>query len=194
MAARTFRDHMSIGPDSYRNARAEDEEEIAALLVAAFGRSDEADLVLRLRADGDMWVELVKPWFGAIVGYAALSRMRAPEGWACLAPLAVLPSFQRGAAAPDESQRRFYAIGTRLVREIATIVDCSEQLRAGGPIVPTTIVVVGRPSFYERAGFSAARAQSLTSPYPLEYTLIARPGDDTPAEALVYPPAFSGLV
>ncbi len=48
-----------------------------------------------------MWVELVAPWQGKIVGYAALSKMRAPQGWACLAPVAVLPEFQNAAAAPD---------------------------------------------------------------------------------------------
>jgi len=185
---------MVIGPDFTRRAKADEETEIAALLTAAFGRPDEAELVRRLRADGDMWVEFVQPWRGAIGGYAALSRMRTPERWACLAPVAVLPSFQRGAAAPDEGLRRHYAFGTRLVSHIAAIAESSEQICSAGKDVPTTIVVVGHPSFYERASFSAARAQNLTSPYSLEYTLIARPGDDAPAEALVYPPAFSGLV
>lgn len=55
---------------------------------------------------------------------------------------------------------------------------------------PHTIVVVGKPSFYERAGFSLGRAQQLSSPYPLSQTLIARRGDDIPEEELVYPRAF----
>jgi putative acetyltransferase len=176
-----------------RAARPDEEDEIEALLVAAFGQPDEAALVRRLRADGDMWVELVKPWNGVIAGYAALSRMQAPAGWACLAPVAVLPRFQRGAAAPDEAQRRHYAIGTRLAGEIAMIAYSSESLRASGKDVPTTVVVLGEPRFYERAGFSAARAQKLVSPYSIEHTLIARPGDDVPVAQLIYPTAFSSL-
>jgi hypothetical protein len=96
---------MPIGPDFTRTPREDEHGEIHALLVAAFGRADEADIVRRLRADGEMWIELVKPWDGAIAGYAALSRMRAPQGWACLAPVAVLQRFRNGAMAPEEALR-----------------------------------------------------------------------------------------
>ena len=54
-----------------------------------------------------------------------------------------------------------------------------------------TTVVLGKPSFYARCGFSSARAARLTSPYPIDHTLIARPGDDTPDESLLYPAAFN---
>lgn len=184
---------MAIGPDFARQPMAGEQNEIDALLVAAFGRRDEADLVCRLRAEGDMWMEVVKPWHGMIGAYAALSRMRAPAGWACLAPVAVLPRYQRGAAARDPAQRHAYAFGTRLVRELVSYVGAPDHLHAEGPSPPTTIVVVGRPDFYTRAGFSFSRARSLVTPYPLAQTLIARPGTDVPAETLVYPPAFAGL-
>lgn len=185
---------MSIGPDFTAGAREEQYQEINDLLIAAFGRPDEAELVDRLRADGDMWFELVKPWQGVIAGYAALSRMRSPEGWACLAPLAVLPRFQRSSAAPASDLEKSYAVGTRLAQEIATTAQVSPALRAAdGSPVPVTVVVLGRPIFYERAGFSRARAQQLLSPYPLANTLIARPGDDVPTERLIYPPAFNTL-
>lgn len=182
---------MPVGPDFTRSARPEEREEIEALLVAAFGRSNEAELVRRLRSDGDMWEEVVKPWGGGIAGYAAISRMRSPEGWGCLAPLAVLPRCQRGAAAPSHNQSREYAVGTRLAREIASTTEWTPELRATGKDVPDTIVVVGRRQFYERAGFSWDRAQALDSPYPLAHTLIARRGLDVPTGQLVYPPAFS---
>ena len=177
---------MVIGPDFTRGAESTDHDEIEALLLAAFGQPDEAVLVRRLRTDGDMWMELVKPWKGAIAGYAALARMQAPVGWACLAPLAVLPRFQRGIAAPDASQKRFYSIGSRLCSEIA-------MLAGRVAATPHTIVVLGDNRFYERAGFSATRARKLSSPYPVEHTLIARPGDDVPEETLVYPRAFADL-
>ena len=55
------------------------------------------------------------------------------------------------------------------------------------------IVVLGDPAFYEAAGFSTARAAMLSSPYPVEYTSLAGPGDDAPNETLIYPDAFSKL-
>jgi putative acetyltransferase len=54
-------------------------------------------------------------------------------------------------------------------------------------------VVLGKPSFYTRCGFSHPRAVRLTSPYGAEHTLIARPGDDSPDATLIYPAAFQGL-
>lgn len=179
---------MIVGSDVTRRATAGEHDEIDALLVAAFGRRDEADLVRRLRSDGAMWIETVVPWQGRIAGYAALSRMRAPAGWACLAPLAVLPRLQRGAAAPSPSLRHAYGIGTRLVAQIAEAVACGAP-QSG----PSTVVVLGEPDFYRRAGFSSERARNLTSPYPIEFTLIARPSDDAPTERLAYPLAFDGL-
>lgn len=176
-----------------RRARADEEDEIAALIRAAFGRLDEAGLVRRLRADGDMWLELVKPCDGVIAGYAALSRMRAPIGWACLAPVAVHPRFQRGGAASSAGVRTRCAVGTGLVGEIVQAVIAPTSLREPGQPFPSTVVVLGRPGFYERAGFSLARASKLVSPYPIDHTLIARPGDDVPVERLIYPAAFGEL-
>lgn len=189
---------MVVGPDFTRNAKPEDHDEIDALLNAAFGRPNEAELVHRLRADGDIWWEAVKPWGGWIAGYASLSRMQAPKGWACLAPVAVLPEFQNAAAAPDDAHRKHYAIGTRLVSEIVLATKTVQDLRARGmdlytndTDVPTAIVSLGSPSFFERAGFSAARARNLTTDYPAKDILIARQGDDIPFETLVFPAAFA---
>jgi putative acetyltransferase len=53
------------------------------------------------------------------------------------------------------------------------------------------VTVLGQVAFYERAGFSAARAARLTSPYPVAQTLIAGPGDDAPEAGLIYPAAFA---
>jgi len=57
----------------------------------------------------------------------------------------------------------------------------------------TMIVVLGDVSFYERAGFSAARAAKLTSIYPVDNLLLAGPGTDAPEKTLVYPSSFEGL-
>ncbi len=177
---------MSQEPGHTRSAREEDHDEIDALLRVAFEQPDEAALVRQLRADGDMWFELVKEWDGRIAAYAGLSRMQSPEGWACLAPVAVWPAFQRGVCAPDPAQSELYAFGTRLVREIATVVGAAEK-----PFdFPACIVVLGDPGFYGRAGFSASRAQNLQSPYPIDHTLLAGGGEDAPAMELRYPAAF----
>jgi putative acetyltransferase len=181
---------MVIGPDFTQRVNEQDWAETDALLIQAFGRADEAELVKQLRKDGDIWSESVKRWNGVIGGYVALSRMRKPDGWACLAPLAVLPQFQNAAAAPDQSLKKYYSFGTRLASEIADMVKSSREATSNERKIPDTVVVLGKPSFYERAGFSSIRAQKLISPYPVKFTLIARPGDDVPQEVIVYPPAF----
>lgn len=191
---------MVIGPDMSRSITEADYDDIDALLTAAFGAEDEARLVRQLRADGDMWHELIKPWLGETVGYYALSRMRAPDGWACLAPVAVLPKWQGGkmaernpnmiiGAATEESYRGPWRFGTRMMQELTSF----PELAGLGANLPKCIVVLGKPSFYERAEFSRDKARNLTSPYPIENTLILRPGDAAPTETLVYPKAFQHL-
>ena len=196
---------MVIGPDTSRVAHAGDHDEIDALVQAAFGQRQEADLVRALRADGAMVLEMVKGWTDPETGeprigaYLGISRMVSPENWFCLAPVAVWPAWQNGALARDEPQRRFFRFGSRLVREIA-------EAFAGGMMTPVlmrsglvsgeeppTLVVLGKPSFYARAGFSSVRAARLRAPYPVEYLLIARPGEDVPEIELIYPKAFNGL-
>jgi len=65
----------------------------------------------------------------------------------------------------------------------------SEWARISGRFV----VVLGQVGFYERAGFLQERAAQLTSPYPIENTLLAGPGKDTPQKTMQYPKAFEGL-
>lgn len=191
---------MVIGPDTSRSITEADYVDVDALLTAAFGAGDEARLVRQLRADEDMWHELIKPWLGEIVGYYALSRMRAPDGWACLAPVAVLPKWQGGkmaernpnmiSGAPNEERYRSpWHFGSRMMQELAGYYEV-EGLRNK---IPKCVVVLGKPSFYERAGFSRDKARNLTSPYPIENTMILRLGDDAPTETLVYPKAFQKL-
>ena len=139
---------------------------VEALLRAAFDGQDEADLVVALRRAGAIFGEWVAVMGSEVVGHVALSRMVAPEGWLCLAPLAVQP------------ERQGQGIGTALARRAAS--------EAGA----ATAVVLGEPGFYARAGFDTARAAALRAPYPLEYLSILRPGDDVPQARLVYPEAF----
>ncbi|SEK38144.1 putative acetyltransferase [Roseivivax marinus] len=151
-----------------REMHAGEEDAVEALLRAAFGQPDEATLVRKLRKQGVIAGEAVVPGEDGPVGYVALSDMVAPKGWLCLAPVAV---------APDQQGQ---GIGRRLCGMI------SEWARQAGQ----TVVVLGEPGFYQRAGFSLERAQKLASPFPLDHTLIARPGEDMPKDRLVYPKAF----
>ncbi|QFU09614.1 Acetyltransferase (GNAT) family protein [Rhodobacteraceae bacterium THAF1] len=145
--------------------RDHDAATVEALLRAAFGQQAEADLVVALRRDGAMAAEWLAMAEDRIVGYLALSRMDAPDGWLCLAPLAVQP------------ERQGQGIAMALLRHV---VDTAQR----------PVVVLGEPALYEKAGFSTQHAQRLTSPYPLSHTLLLHPGDDTPAETLIYPAAF----
>lgn len=168
----------------FRYVAPADFDGIDRLLRVAFPGPDEAELTLRLRNDGVMWAEFVIESAGRIAAYAALSRMTAPEGWACLAPVATAPDLQ-AAQVPGAKKPRF---GTRIV---TNLVDWA--LDASGDDRPEAVVVLGEPGFYGRCGFSLARAQRLITPYPVAYTSIAGAGNDTPAETLLYPAAFDGL-
>ena len=157
-----------------RPARSEDHDAIIALLGAAFGGTEEARLVERLRASGAAVAEMVAEEEGEIDGQVMLSRMVRPEGWLALAPVAVAPG------------RQGRGIGSALVGAAVSAA------RAGGW---EAVVVVGDPGYYERFGFSAAAARGFSSPYPLEVTGLLVLGA-TPlggGAELVYPEAFEGL-
>ncbi len=191
---------MGVGPDTMLGVTEDQFDEVDALLRVAFPTDAEARLVRKLREDGDMLHEFQTPWAGKIGGYLALSRMQAPDGWACLAPMAVRPEWQRGKLAEDdtammvegaggEAHRNPWHIGTRMLQHLKTLYETPPEMYKTQ--LPEAIVVLGNPAFYGRWGFDKAQAQQLTSPYPLEYTLILRRGDDSPSETLIYPKAFS---
>ena len=158
-------------PDFMRAARASDHAAIDALLRATFPTPAEAALVQALRHAGALEMELVLPDEAALAGYLALSRMRAPAGWLCLAPLAIAPQWQgRG-------------LGQRLTKAALKLAAIKGQ----------TVTVLGEPSFYTACGFSQTRAARLTSPYPIAHTLLTGPGEEAPEATLIYPAAFAEL-
>jgi putative acetyltransferase len=108
-------------------------------------------LVDRLRDDGEVLVELVAE--GArdlVVGHILFSHLpiHAPDGSiiraAALAPLAVLPAYQRG------------GVGAALVR--AGLEACAGE-------GAQAVVVVGHPDYYPRFGFTAEAAAALKAPF-----------------------------
>lgn len=144
---------------------------------AAFGRSDEANLIDGLRAEGAILVSLLAILNGQPVGHILFSRMfietaAGSVAAAALAPLTVLPALQRR------------GIGGELIREGL------EAMRRSGE---TIVIVLGHPGYYPRFGFSCDKARTLESPFPPEayMALELTPGAlDGVRGKVKYPAAF----
>lgn len=126
-----------------------DYEAIREIDKLAFGQDDEVKLVDELRAGGFSPIHLVAEVGGRVVGHVLFSDLgiqteRGRVSALALAPLAVLPEFQKR------------GIGSVLVRRGLDL--CRES---GHRI----IVVLGHSEYYPRFGFSAALAQTLESPF-----------------------------
>lgn len=136
--------NITIRPESI-----EDLQSIWHVNQAAFAGDPEANLVDALRDGGFVDVSLVAEVNGKVVGHILFSRVKISGKTSILeslslAPMAVLPEFQR--------QR----IGSKLVT-----VGLAKCRTMGHKIV----VVLGHPEFYSRFGFSSQLAQALESPF-----------------------------
>ena len=154
-----------------------DADAVVAVLTAAFRGPDEAALVRMLHADGSVVASLVAVVAGDLVGHVLFSRLTIRTATAALsgvalAPLAVLPAFERR------------GIGAALVREgLRRLVDLGEAV----------VIVLGEPAYYTRFGFSSERALRLRSRYsgPAFMALELAPRAlEGVAGDVVYPPAF----
>ena len=124
--------------------------------VLAFGGPAEADLVEALHRDGAVLSSLVAEVAGVPVGHVLFSRMwvdttTGPIDAACLAPVAVLESWQRR------------GVGTALIER-----GLDEMRRRGERLV----LVVGHPAYYPRFGFQPAQPHGLTSPFPPDVFMV----------------------
>ena len=160
-----------------RYACGADHDAIDAVLRAAFGRDEEAELVLQLRTAEDVLFELVAVEDGAVAGHLLMSRLWADSAglYAALAPLSVTPARQGG------------GLGSALVR---ASLDSARDFGCHG------VLVLGDPGYYGRFGFSAEHARDVASPYrglaafqglPLEEFAFAKP------LTAIYPDAFGGV-
>jgi len=151
-----------------------DQEAVRALVSAAFGRPDEAELVRRLRADGDAILELAAVE-GRVVGHILFSRLAVEPATirlAALAPVSVLP------------ERRKAGIGSALIR------DGLARCKALGF---DAVAVLGDPAYYRRFGFTRRAARGLSCSYSgLAYqALELRDGAlDGGPWSVLYPRAF----
>ena len=159
-----------------RHATPPDHGAISGLVEAAFGQADEARLIERLRADGDVLFELVAVADGEVVGHILFSRLWADREalYAALAPLAVRPGLQNA------------GWGSNLVR--AGLETCRDFGVHG-------VIVLGHPDYYPRFGFSRAAAAEVRSPYSESPAFMACALEtgalDLPLN-VAYPSAFSG--
>jgi putative acetyltransferase len=133
-----------------RDERPGDEPGVAAVVYAAFERSDEAQLVEALRADASWVLSLVAETTEAdepsrIVGHICFTRAHVDgQPVLALAPLAVQPDLHgRG-------------IGTTLVE-----AGLAQAREAG----ETCVIVLGDPAYYGRFGFRPARESGVTGPF-----------------------------
>lgn len=159
-----------------RYARPADHAAITEVNALAFGGPDEARLVERLRADGDVLFELVAVEDGQVIGHILFSRLFADraELFAALAPLAVRPGLQRSGT------------GSALVR---AALDSAKEFGAHG------VLVLGHREYYPRFGFLAETAANVASPYSGSPSFMAvaleKGAFDQPLR-VAYPAAFSG--
>jgi putative acetyltransferase len=155
----------------------EDEAAIAALLRAAFPGAAEADLVRRLRADGDLALSLVAAEDSKIIGQIAFVPIALDPDpgyriWG-LAPLSVLP------------HRQGQGIGSALTE---AGLEAAEEAGIG------LVLVLGDQNYYGRFGFDTMLAEGIAVAWAGPY-FAALPLLDVapPRGRATYPAAFSDL-
>ena len=159
-----------------RPAEPRDFPAIRGVITHAFGQTEEANLVEELRADGEVLCEFAAASDIAIQGHVLYSRLRIERGRDCLtaaalAPVSVLPAFQR------------QGLGGELIG--AGNARCAE-------LGCVAIIVLGHKDYYPRFGFQAGAAAHLDAPFsgPHFMALELKPGALKNGGAVRYAKAF----
>ncbi len=148
---------------------------IAALNDTAFDGPDEARIIERLNADGDLLLSWVLAESDLVIGHIAFFRIRVDgeDIAAGLGPMSVAPGHQRRGH------------GSALVRA---------GLAALAPRRRPIVFVLGHPGFYPRFGFDPALAMPFEAPWSGPAFMAKRLGEGAPvAGELTYPRAFSDV-
>ena len=139
----------------------------------SFPSTSEADLVDRLRADGDAVFSLVAVIDSTVVGHVMFSKMTAPFRALGLAPVAVLPEYRRQGVA-------------------AALIETGKRLaKADGW---QGMFVLGDTAYYQRFGFDTDLARGFESRYAGEHFMaLSLAGNRLPTYQgrVDYAPAFS---
>ncbi|MBA4376090.1 MAG: GNAT family N-acetyltransferase [Anaerolinea sp.] len=134
-----------------RPEKPDDRFAIGVVHIAAFGEPNEAPLVDALRPTDAAIVSLVAENAGRIIGHILFSEVTIEENpqnkmVAGLAPLAVLPDFQKEGA------------GSKLI---------TEGLKACLNLKYDAAVILGSTAYYSRFGFHPASGYNLKCEYPV---------------------------
>jgi len=152
---------------------------IAEVNILAFGQENEAKLISEIR-DSQAYIpelSLIAELDNVIVGHILFSYIdligEESLQVLALAPLAVLPQFQR------------QGIGSALVKA---------GLEKADTIKEALVIVLGHQHFYKRFGFQPSVNYKITSPFPVpEDFLMVKPLQNYQEKyqgKVIYPPAF----
>ena len=136
-----------------------------------FSDGDEADVIDRLRADGDLLLSLVVRDGDSVIGQVTYSKAvlaNGDAGWMVVGPIAVEPSRQGegiGRALMEAGEAAMRALGAK------------------------GITVLGDPKLYARFGYVQHTAMTLDGELG-EYLQVKSFGATIPATTISYKPAF----
>ena len=134
-----------------RIERPVDHAGVYAVEQAAFGRTDEAEVVDRVRAAYPETFSLVATEFDRIIGHIMFSPMRIEPGKTGLRAVGLAPL----AVHPDAQGK---GVGSAL-----TFAGLEECRRRGYDLA----FVLGHPSYYPRFGFRTTKTYGLVCEYPV---------------------------
>ena len=150
-----------------------DRDAIRALHICSFPTPDEADLIERLRAEGDVVISLVAEVAECLTGHVLFSRMKAPFPALGLAPVAVFPEW------------RGQGMAAQLIEAGLAAAEADWD----------AVFVLGEPTYYGRFGFDVTATQGFQSRYAGPYFMVRALKPQLPATSgrVDYPRAFAAL-
>lgn len=163
---------------SVRPETGDDIAGVRAVTLEAFPTPEEADIVDRLRADPDAWIDglsyVATEPDGTVVGHALLTRCRVDAAPSlALAPCSVRPDHQG------------VGVGTAVITAL---------LDEAGRRHEESVIVLGHADYYPRFGFVPASTYGVAAGFDVpDESFMAMPlfdGAHVPSGTIVYPPAF----
>ena len=170
-------DSLGAASVAVREEHPGDRLEVRRVNEAAFGRSDEANLIDGLRQEGAVLLSVVAELDNQIIGHILFSRMSVETAQGLIAAVALAPM----AVLPEHQCRQ---VGSQLVRR-----GLGELRNRGERIV----IVLGHKEYYPRFGFTPEKARHLASPFPPEALMALELSDGALAGirgVVKYPSAF----